>query len=369
MTAYFLRRLLLVIPTFIGVTLIAFLITRLVPGGPLERELMQIQMGAAGAGGEAVGGAFGGGVEIPEEARKQLEKEFGLDKPFVVAYFLWLGRVCTLDFGTSYNYREPVWSLISERFPISLMFGLTGFLLGYLVCVPLGIAKALRHGHPFDFVSSFIVFVGYSIPAWAMGTLLLVVFASGQFLDWFPLGGIHSHSFDELPAIVRDNVDRDAVMDDFDELDWEKLPFIDKVIDVGNHMALPVFCYMMGSFATLTILMKNSLLENLGHDYVRTAFAKGLSPTRVIYLHTLRNSLIPLATGLGHALSLLMAGSYLIEWVFNIDGIGYLGYTSILGRDYTVVMGILAINTILTLVGNIISDVLYAMIDPRIRFQ
>ena len=367
MTAYFIRRILLVIPTFLGVTLIAFGITRMVPGGPLEKEIMRFRMGAAMAGGAS--GLTEASGEIPQEALDELKKAFDLDKPWYLAYVLWLKRVVTLDLGNSYFYREPVWNLIVDRLPVSMYFGLIGFSLAYAVCIPLGVAKALRHGSRFDFISSAIVFIAYSIPGWALGALLLVLFAGGQFLSWFPLGGFRSASYDELPAVVKRFEDPEQVCDEWGTFEWSKMSFPSKVIDQVHHTLLPIFCYMMGSFATLTVLMKNSLMENLGQDYIRTAFAKGLSPRRVIFLHALRNSLIPLATGLGHALSVLMAGSYLIEWVFNIDGIGYLGYTSIVGRDYTVVMGILAINTVLTLFGNIFSDMLYALIDPRIRFE
>jgi microcin C transport system permease protein len=371
MTTYFLRRLLLIIPTFIGVTVIAFGITRLVPGGPLEREIMRMRQG--GASGEA--GARGGTglsdptAEIPEHALAEMKRAFDLDKPGWQAYLGWLGRVMRLNFGNSYTTREPVWDRIKQRLPVSTVFGLTGFLLAYLVSIPLGISKALRHGSPFDFSTSFGVFVGYSIPAWALGSVLLMFLASGRFLDAFPLGNLKTESYADLPSVVK-QIDEEAnVGDDFGTFDWSKLSRTSKLIDLGYHMALPVFCYMMGSFATLTMLTKNSLMEQLGQDYLRTAFAKGLAPRRVIWLHTLRNSLIPLATGLGHALSLLMAGSYLVEVVFNIDGIGYLGYTSLLSRDYTVVLGVLSINTLLTLLGNIFSDVLYALVDPRIRFE
>jgi len=371
MTAYFIRRLLLVIPTFIGVTVIAFTITRLVPGGPLERQIMRFRQ--AQAAGE--GGALGGGGlvdptnQISEAALAEMKKAFDLDKPGYVAYFQWVKRLLTLDLGRSYRYRKPVWELISGRFPISLTFGLSGFLLAYLISIPLGIFKALHHGTPFDFASSAVVFIGYSIPGWALGALLLAFLASGRFWNVFPLGDIKTGSYADLPSLVRMIDDEESVSDEFGSFDWNKLSLTSQIIDRAYHMALPVLCYMMASFATLTILTKNSLMESLGQDYVRTAFAKGLAPSRVIFLHALRNSLIPLATGLGHAISALMAGSYLIEWVFNIDGIGYLGYTSIVSRDYTVVMGILAINTLLILVGNILSDVLYAVIDPRIRFE
>ena len=234
--------------------------------------------------------------------------------------------------------------MITSRFPISIYFGLIGFFLAYSVCIPLGVFKATKHGSGFDIGSSLIVFGGYSIPGWALGGLLLVMLGGGSFLDVVPLGGFRSEG-------------------------WEDLGLMAKITDQLHHTILPVLAYMVGSFASLTILMKNSLMENLGQDYVRTAFAKGLSERSVIFGHTLRNSLIPICTGLGHAIGLIMAGSYLIEKVFNINGIGYLGYTSIVDRDYAVVMGILVINTLLVLIGNILSDVLYVLVDPRIRFS
>ena len=292
-----------------------------------------------------------------------------MDKPGYVAYFLWLKKIARLNLGDSYLKREPVWNLITQRLPISLTFGICGFVLAYLISVPLGIIKAIWHGSLFDFSSSAIVFIGYSIPGWALGALLLVFLASGRFLDVFPLGNIRSSSYDDLPSIAKSLDDAEEVSDEFGMFEWDQLSLPSKVIDRVHHMFLPVICYMMSMFAALTILTKNSLIDNLGQDYVRTAFAKGISPARVILLHTLRNSLIPLATGLGHAISILMAGSYLIEWVFNIDGIGYLGFTSIQQRDYTVVLGVLVVNTVLTLLGNILSDFFYAMIDPRIRFE
>jgi microcin C transport system permease protein len=204
--------------------------------------------------------------------------------------------------------------------------------------------KAVKHGSKFDFMSSFVVFLGYSVPGWAMGTALLVLFGGGTFWDVFPLGGFRP-----------DN--------------WQYLGFFQKITAQIQYMFLPVLCYMIAEFATLTILTKNSLLENLGQDYVRTAFAKGLNERRVIFGHALRNSMIPIATGLGHVISLILAGSFLIEKVFNIDGMGYLGYTSILQRDYPVALGILVISSLLLLVGNILSDIVYVVVDPRIRFK
>ena len=341
MTAYFIRRLLLMIPTLLGITFLVFTITRLVPGGPIEQIIVKAQQGGLGEAGTS---GVGTKIAIPEKILEGLKKHYHLDKPAWQAYGLWLKDVLSLDFGKSYKYNIPVLDVISERFPISIYFGLIGFLLAYLVCIPLGVTKAIKHGGAFDFCSSAIVFMGYSIPGWALGAVLLVFLGGGSFLDLVPLGGFRSQN-------------------------WDELGLIDKVLDQIHHTILPVTAYAMGSFAALTILTKNSLMENLSQDYVRTAFAKGLPEHRVIFLHTLRNSLIPLCTGLGHAIGIIMAGSYLIEKVFNIDGIGYLGYTSIIERDYAVVMGVLVINTLLILLGNILSDVLYVLVDPRIRFQ
>ncbi len=342
MGAYFFRRALLMIPTFLGITFLVFTITRFVPGGPIEQMMVNMQMAESESGGGSSN--FDGSVQIPDSVREELEKQFGFDKPFYLAYVDWVSDVVVLDLGTSYKYREPVWNIVKSRFPVSIFLGLTGFLLAYFICIPLGIYKATRHGGVFDFSSSVLIFMAYSVPGWALGGLLLVLLGGGSFFDVVPLGGFRADNWDELST-------------------WAK------ITDQLHHMILPVFAYTIGSFATLTILMKNSLMENLGQDYVRTAFAKGLGERRVVLIHALRNSLIPICTGLGHALSLVMAGSYLVEKVFNIDGIGYLGYTSIIERDYAVVMGVLVINVFLMLIGNILSDVLYVLVDPRIRFS
>jgi len=341
MTSYFIRRFLLIIPTFIGITLAVFVVMHFVPGGPVERQIMRYKMAIATEGGA---GAAGATLDIPEDALEEMRRYYGFDKPVHVRYALWLWNLLHLDLGNSYIYQDPVWDVIKSRFPISIFLGLTGFFLSYLVCVPLGVWKAIRHGSRFDFASSVLVFLGYSVPGWALGTALLVLFGGGSFWNVFPLGG-------------------------FRPPNWEFLGFFDKIVQQLYYMCLPVLCYMLGSFATLTILMKNSLLENLGQDYIRTAFAKGLSERRVIFVHALRNSLIPIATGLGHVISIILAGSFLIEKVFNIDGMGYLGYTSILQRDYPVALGILVISSLLMLVGNILSDMIYVVVDPRIRFQ
>ncbi len=342
MTGYFARRFLLIIPTFIGITLAAFVVMNFVPGGPIERQIMRYRMAVATEGGVSGGGA--GSTEIPEAAMEEMKHYYGFDKPVYTRYGLWLWNVVHLNLGRSYVYQDPVWDVIKARFPVSMFLGLTGFFLSYLVCIPLGVFKAIRHGSRFDLLSSLTVFLGYSIPGWALGTALLVLFGGGSFWNVFPLGG-------------------------FRPTNWEYLNFFQKVGAQIHYMFLPVLCYTIESFATLTILMKNSLMENLGQDYVRTAFAKGLTERRVIFVHALRNSLIPIATGLGNEIGLILAGSFLIEKVFNIDGMGYLGYTSILQRDYPVALGILVVASLLLLVGNILSDMIYVIVDPRIRFQ
>ncbi|HET9218105.1 MAG TPA: ABC transporter permease subunit [Terriglobia bacterium] len=342
MTGYFIRRFLLIIPTFLGISMAIFAIMHFVPGGPIERQIMRYQMAQSGEGG--VGGGGRGAVEIPAEALEEMKKFYGFDKPLHIRYATWLWNVLHFDLGRSYIYQDPVWDVIKQRFPVSIFIGMTSFVLSYLICVPLGVLKAVKHGSKFDFSSSFIVFLGYSIPGWALGTVLLVLLGGGSFWSVFPLGG-------------------------FRPSNWEFLSLFDKVTQQIYYMFLPVCCYMLAQFATLTILTKNSLMENLGQDYVRTAFAKGLDEKRVIFVHALRNSLIPIATGLGHVISLILAGSFLIEKVFNIDGMGYLGYTSILQRDYPVALGILVVSSLLMLIGNILSDMIYVIVDPRIRFN
>ena len=247
---YFLRRFLLIIPTFFIATFIVFVILQLTPGGPFEQIMLETKM--AMQGGEAGASTSVSGVDqidLPAESVAELKKFFNLDKPIVERYFIWIGNILQGDFGKSYMFSQPVLEVIRDRLPISIFFGLTGFLLSYLICIPLGIIKAVKHSSKFDITSSALVFMGYSIPGFALGAVLLVTLGSA---GYFPLG-------------------------EFRSLDWESLGFFDKIIDQLHHAVLPVIAYMVGGFATLTILMKNSLMENLGQDYVRTAFAKGLS--------------------------------------------------------------------------------------------
>jgi microcin C transport system permease protein len=281
---------------------------------------------------------------MSKEAVEEMRQYYGLDKPLHVRYAMWLWNVLRLDLGNSLVNQEPVWDVIKSRFPVSIFLGLTGFLLSYIVCIPLGVWKAVKHGSAFDFASSVVIFVGYCIPGWALGTGLLVLFGGGSFWNIFPLGGFRPEN-------------------------WDSLDFPHKIVSQLYYMALPVFCYMIGEFARLTILTKNSMIETLSQDYIRTAFAKGLTGKRVVLGHALRNSLIPIATGLGHQLSLILAGSFLIEKAFNIRGMGLLGYESLRERDYPVALGILVISSLLMMLGNLLSDFFCAVVDPRVRFE
>jgi microcin C transport system permease protein len=339
---YFIRRLLLVIPTFIGITLLCFALTQFVPGGPVEQLVMQMK--GLGAGEQRLAAAAVG--SITAEQRRALERHFGFDRPLHERYWKWLVTERLGMRMESYKYpNRSAWQLIRERFPVSLIFGLSGFILSYLVCVPLGIAKALRNGSAFDLASSLLVFAGYAIPAFAFGMLLKMLFCGtvDRLGDLFPLSGFQSEGFALLTAGG-------------------------KIRDIAWHMALPVLCYMIGNFAVLTILMKNSLLDQIGRDYVRTVLAKGGTLRRAVWAHALRNALIPIATGAGGILTVMFAGSVIIEQVFEIPGMGRLSLEAIVGRDYAVFMGILALTSILGLLGNILSDFCYVLIDPRIHF-
>ncbi len=340
---YFIRRFLLVIPTFIGITILCFGLIQFVPGGPVEQIIIKMK----GIGGVESGMGVKAGETISKEQRKAIESHFDFDKPFYMRYWKWLVIDRLGMKMESYKFpNKTAWQLIKERFKVSLFFGISGFLLSYLICIPLGILKALRHNKMFDFFSSIIVFVGYAVPAFAFGMVLKMFFCGTVegLWDFFPVSGFHSENF-------------------------ANLMFREKVLDVFRHMFLPVLCYVIGNFAVLTLLMKNSLLEQMNKDYIRTVLAKGGSFTRAIWGHALRNSLIPIATGFGSILTVMFAGSVIIEQVFEIPGMGRLSLEAITGRDYPVFMGILSLTSILGLVGNILSDFLYVLIDPRINFQ
>ncbi len=437
---YIIRRLLLMIPTFLGITLIFFLILQLAPGGPVERQLAQMRFAQ---GGEISNNSGNNGSEtISPKALAQLNKFYGFDKPIYQRYLLWLGiwpreindktllpgeafrlkiryeefngqrfelqkwikvteengkmafyesamggdfafdtyvelpdsssinnwypakgwRYKELDDGTvsvyqlkfsgilqgnlgkSYVYQRPVKTIIGERIHISAYFGLISFFLAYLISIPLGITKAVKHGSGIDTISSILVFIGYSIPGFALGLLLLMFFASPTFFGWLPLGSFRS-------------------------LNYEELSTGGKILDQLTHTILPIIAWTIGQFATLTILMKNSLMENLGQDYIRTAFSKGMSEKRAIYVHALRNSLIPIVSRIGLIFTVVVASSILIERTFNINGIGLLSINALVNRDYPISLGFMVITTVLALIGNLVSDIILATVDPRIRFN
>lgn len=339
MRDYFLRRFLLIPPTLLGITLIVFLITRVVPGGPIERALMEAQSADVAGGG---GRADTGRGAISEDQMNQLKAYYGFDQPPLMAYLSWLKKVVTGDLGMSYRYSEPVLDIILERIPVSLTYGLITMVLVYAVCIPLGVLKAIKHRTPIDNLTSALVFIGYAIPGYALGAILVVYLAARR--GWFPMGGFVSRDFSDLS-------------------------FFGKIGDFAHHAALPLLCYTVGSFALVTLLMKNHLMDNLAADFIRTAVAKGVSFRTAVVKHALRNSLIPIATHFGHQFTGLVTGSFLIEFIFDINGMGLLGYTSVVDRDYPTVMGVLLISSFLLLLGNIVSDVLVALVDPRVRFK
>ena len=441
MKSYFLRRLLLIPPTLVGITLLVFTITRFVPGGPMDRMLQEAARGADQGGKRSSSNQAQGGLS--EEQMEELEEQYGLDKPVLVAYGQWLGviprevsiskgefadrgdetiggeldsanttevvlrgdgravhvtrdgdqvisavfagteqsvaeegwkvryetnadrkarfmrrnpgeettpdyvpraviyqtRLSGLlvgDLGRSMVYNDPVHEMILARMPIAVYFGLLTAFLTYAVCLPLGVVKALKHRTFIDSASSVLVFFGYSIPGFALGAILLVHF--GARMNWFPLFGLTSADFDELDTFG-------------------------KLKDLAHHTVLPLICYMVGSFAMLTMMTKNNLMENLAADYVRTAVAKA------VFGHAFRNSMIPIATSLGDLVTIFVGGSMLIERVFDIQGFGLLQFQSVIERDVPVIMGTLTIAAFLMLIGHVISDFIVAMVDPRIKFE
>ena len=340
---YIFRRLLLMIPTLLGLTLIVFVIINLAPGSPIEQKIQQLRFGGQSGVGDS-GDIAGKDSAVTEEVIEALKKQYGFDKPIHVRYWIWLKGLARLDFGDSFSYEEPVIHVIVSKFPVSLQFGIISLILSYLVCIPFGIAKAHFNGSRFDYASSFVIMAMYAIPGFMLGILLIVFFSSGQFWEIFPMGELFSD-------------------------DYEDFSPLGKVWDRIVHFILPLVSYMVGSFTVLTMLQKNSLMDEIKKDYVRTARAKGLSEKVVLMKHALRNSLIPVVTGIGQFLMIFFSGSLLIERVFNLDGMGLLGFQSVLERDYNVIMGLLFIQSFLMLIGNLISDIAYVLVDPRIDFK
>lgn len=331
MLIYLLRRILISIPTFVGITLVTFIIINMAPGGPIEQKLQKVREGGRNA-------------NISQELLDNLAKQYGFDKPIHVRYWIWLKNISRLDFGDSFTYQEPVMDVITSKFPVSLQFGIASLILTYLICIPLGVKKAINAGGIFDQVSGILLYIMVSIPPLVLGIFLIVWFAGGSYFDWFPIGGIKADDYDSMTTIG-------------------------KILDRTYHFILPLTCYVMGGFTELTMLVRNTMLDVVKSDYIRTARAKGLTDRVVYFKHALRNALIPVATGLGGFLRVFLAGSLIVETIFNLDGIGLLGYQSILSRDYNVIMGLTFISALLLLVGNIFSDFMYVMVDPRIDFK
>lgn len=346
MSLYIFKRLLLFIPTLLGVILINFAIVQFVPGGPVEQAVAKLT-GAGGGGAEVRTESLSGRARkglLPEQM-EALKRLYEFDKPWYERLAHWTYRLITFQFGESYFHNRKVTDLVIDRLPVSMSLGIFSFLATYLVCIPLGIAKAVRDGTPFDFFTSAVVLVGYSIPSFVLGVLLMWMFAGANFFDWFPLRGLVSDNFETLST-------------------WGKIK------DYLHHLALPLVCLTIGSFASMTVLMKNTVLDNLKQQYVMTARAKGLSERRVLWKHVLRNSLIPLVTGFaGSFLTMFFAGSLLIETLFALDGLGLLSYNSVMQRDYPVVMASQYFFSLLYVISNLFSDLMYVACDPRIDFD
>ncbi len=364
MGAYIVRRLLLMIPTLFAIMVVNFLVVQVVPGGPIERILSQLDRTGvsatarvSGEGGELVGGsAAGGGAGaggrtyrgaqgLDPDFIAELERQFGFDKPLHERFLLMMRSYLMFDFGTSYFRDQSVVDLVLEKMPVSISLGLWTTLFVYLISIPLGIRKAMRDGSRFDVWTSGVVIVGNAVPAFLFGILLIVLFAGGRYLDWFPLRGI--------------------VSDHWRELSWPAL-----VADYLWHVTLPVLALVIGGFASLTVLTKNSFLEEIHKQYVITARAKGLSERRVLYGHVFRNAMLIVIAGFPSAfIGILFTGSLLIEVIFSLDGLGLLGFEAAVNRDYPVMFATLYFFTLLGLVMSLVGDLSYMLVDPRIDFE
>jgi microcin C transport system permease protein len=366
MFAYFIRRMALIIPTLLGIMVLNFFIVQIAPGGPVEQVIARLsgtaidaaasisgaQMGETGTLGQATGAGQGditskyrGARGIDPQLIEQLEKQFGFDKPIGERFLLMMGRYVQFDFGDSFFQDRSVLELVVDKMPVSISLGIWTTLLAYLISIPLGIAKAVRDGSRFDVWTSGAIFVGYAIPGFLFAVLLVVLFSGGNYLNWFPLRGLVSS-------------------------DWETLSFGGKIIDYLWHLVLPITAMAIGGFATLTMLTKNSFLEEINKQYVITARAKGLSERRVMYGHVFRNAMLIVVAGFPSAfIGILFTGSLLIEIIFSINGLGLLGYEALIGRDYPIIFGTLFFFTLVGLVVNLLGDMMYVVIDPRIDFE
>jgi peptide/nickel transport system permease protein len=337
MLGYAVRRFVLLIPTFFGITFIAFAIMHMAPGDPVEMYLAGgLESGTAGISTQKLADLA--------KAKAALRAELGLDRPVPVQYALWLGRLARGDLGTSFKDRQPVWDKIRARLPITIGISALAILITYLIALPLGIYSAIRPGSLFDQVSTVTIFLLYSVPSFWIGVLLIVYFCGGDWLNWFPPGGLRA--LDASP-------------------EW---PFWRRFADLSWHLALPLFVTTLGSYTELSRYMRSAMLETARQDYVRTARAKGVPERAVILKHMLRNSLIPMVTILAGILPGLISGSVIIERIFSIPGIGQLGYEAVLARDYPVILALFSASSFLTLLGILLADLALALVDPRISF-
>ncbi|MDR6816163.1 microcin C transport system permease protein [Neorhizobium sp. 2083] len=356
MGAYILRRLLLMIPTIVGIMAISFLVVQFAPGGPVEQVIAQIQGQdtgdrLSGGGGDTL--QRGGGEEsryrgaqgLDPEFIKKLEKQFGFDKPPLTRFLDMMWNYIRFDFGESFFRNTPVLDLIIDKMPVSISLGFWILIVSYLISIPLGIRKAVKDGSTFDVWTSGAIVIGYAVPSFLFGILLIVLFAGGSFFDWFPLRGLVSDNFSELPW-------------------WQK------IVDYFWHLTLPLIAMSLSAFATTTLLTKNSFIDEIKKQYVTTARAKGLNERQVLYGHVFRNAMLIVIAGFpGAFISAFFTGSLLIENIFSLDGLGRLGYLSIVNRDYPIVFGTLYIFSLMGLFVSLISDLIYTWIDPRIDFE
>ena len=346
MLRYIVKRLLLMIPTLFGILFLTFAVTQFVPGGPVEQ--ITSQLNNLNVSGEASSGStniYRGSSGLDEEHLEQLREYYGFDKPFLERFWVLITNYLSFNLGESYFHHQTVSELIIDKLPVSISLGLWSFIIIYSVCIPLGIKKAVRHGTKFDITTSSIILIGYSIPGFVLGIGLIVLLGGGSFLDIFPTRGI-----------VSDN--------------WSELSWFEKIFDYLWHMTLPIICTVIGSFAVMTMLTKNSFIEEINKQYVLTAKSKGLSENEILYKHIFKNALIPILTGFpAQFISAFFTGSILIETIFSLDGIGLLSYESILQRDYPVVLGTLYLFTLLGLMAKLLTDISYVWVDPRIKFS
>ena len=368
MLAYIIRRLLLMIPTLFGIMVVNFVVVQFAPGGPVEQIIAQISGDVVGAtariggstgaevgsggqvrpivgAGAAITSKYRGAQGLDPEFIKEIEKQFGFDKPVHERFIFMMGNYLRFDFGESYFRDRSVVELVFEKMPVSISLGLWTTLLVYLISIPLGVKKAVRDGSRFDVWTSGVVIIGYAIPGFLFAVLLIVVFAGGSYLDWFPLRGLTSQN-------------------------WSELSWPARILDYFWHMVLPILSLVIGGFAGLTMLTKNSFLDEINKQYVMTARAKGLAENRVLYGHVFRNAMLIVIAGFPAAfIGILFTGALLTEIIFSLDGLGLLGFEAIINRDYPIMFGTLFFFTLLGLAMQLVGDMTYTIIDPRIDFE